>query len=351
MGSGKTTSFDIAHRAGVSQATVSRALRDSPLVNPKTREKIKKIARELSYQVDRTAAGLRSQQSHTLAILLFEDPTSDDSQINPFFLSMLGNITRAAARRNYDVLVSFQQLSDDWHIKYQVSNRADGIILLGYGDYSGFADKVEKLNNAKAHFVIWGATGPGLDGRTIGCDNRCGAFDATSHLIKLGRKNIAFFGSTTKNSPEFKSRYKGYCAALKAAGLQSDAGLQFNADSQEISGASATDALLESGKPFDAIFTASDLIAIGAIKRLRKTGFKVPDDVSVVGFDNIPAASYSNPSLTTVHQDTIVAGEQLVSKLVGMIKGEQRESQLLQPSLVIRGSCGGKPDISDEDPV
>ncbi len=104
MGSGKITSFDIAHRAGVSQATVSRALRDSPLVNQETRTKVKRIAHELNYQVDRAAAGLRSQQSHTLAILLFEDPTTDDSQINPFFLSMLGNITRAAAKRNYDVL-------------------------------------------------------------------------------------------------------------------------------------------------------------------------------------------------------------------------------------------------------
>jgi len=347
MGSGKTTSFDIAHRAGVSQATVSRALRDSPLVNPETREKVKKIARELNYQVDRAAAGLRSQQTNTLAILLFEDPTSDDSQINPFFLSMLGNITRAAARRNYDVLVSFQQLSDDWHIKYQVSNRADGIILLGYGEYSGIVDKVKNLNAVGAHFVIWGATGPGLDGRTIGCDNASGAFDACSHLIALGRKNIAFFGGITKNSPEFKHRYEGYCNALRSVGVKADPGLQFDADSQETSGASATLALLESGKPFDAIFAASDLIAMGAIKELRKAGIGVPTDVSVVGFDNIPAASYFNPSLTTVHQDTIAAGEQLVSQLVGMIKGEQRESQLLQPSLVIRGSCGGKAASSE----
>ena len=351
MGSGKTTSFDIAHRAGVSQATVSRALRDSPLVNPETRKKIKKIARELNYQVDRTAAGLRSQQSHTLAILLFEDPTSDDSQINPFFLSMLGNITRAAARRNYDVLVSFQQLSDDWHIKYEVSNRADGIILLGYGDYSGFADKVEKLNNAKAHFVVWGATGAGLSGRTIGCDNVSGAFDAATHLVNLGRRNIAFFGGITDNSPEFQQRYEGYCNALKTADLIIDPGLQFDCDYKEIVGSSATVSLLESGKHFDAIFAASDLIAMRTIKQLRAAGLAVPADVSVVGFDNIPAASYFNPSLTTVHQDTIAAGEQLVSQLVGMIKGEQRESKLLQPSLVIRGSCGGKPNNADEDQI
>jgi len=342
MGSGKTTSFDIAHRAGVSQATVSRALRDSPLVNPETRERVKKVARELNYRVDRTAAGLRSQHSYTLALLLFEDPTSDDSQINPFFLSMLGNITRAAAKQKYDLLVSFQQLSDDWHIEYEVSNLADGIILLGYGDYSGFADKVEKLVNAEANFVVWGATGPHLSGHTVGCDNAKGAYDATMHLIKLGRKNIAFFGGTTDDSPEFKRRYKGYCDALRSAKLSCDPELQFFADNQETSGASATARLMESGRTFDAIFTASDLIAIGAIKQLRKAGIKIPDDISVVGFDDIPAASYFNPSLTTVHQDTIAAGEQLVSQVIKMINGEDIESQLVEPTLVIRGSCGGK---------
>ena len=147
MGSGKTTSFDIAHLAGVSQATVSRALRNSPLVNPVTRERIQRIARELNYRVDRSAAGLRSQRSNTLALLLSEDPTSDDSQINPFFLSMLGNITRYAAARQYDVLVSFQQLREDWLYDYEVSNRADGIILLGYGNYGSIADKLQRLHD------------------------------------------------------------------------------------------------------------------------------------------------------------------------------------------------------------
>jgi len=347
MGSGKTTSFDIAHRAGVSQATVSRALRDSPLVNPETRERVKRIARELNYQVDRAASGLRSQHSNTLALLFFEDPTSDDSQINPFFLSMLGNITRAAARRNYDLLVSFQQLSNDWHIKYEASNRADGIILLGYGAYSGFADKVKKLITADAHFVIWGATGPHLRGHSIGCDNIKGAFDATSHLIGLGRKNIAFFGNKSIDSPEFKQRYEGYRKALTSAGLNIDPGLQFDANNQESSGAFATTCLLQSGKPFDAIFTASDLIAIGAIKRLRKAGLKIPENVSVVGFDDIPAASYLNPSLSTIHQDTIAAGEQLVNQVIRMINGKALEPQLVTPTLVIRDSCGGKSPTDD----
>ena len=132
---GKATSFDIAYQAGVSQSTVSRALRDSHLVNLETRNRIKAIAKELNYKVDKNASNLRSQQSTTIALLLFEDPTSDDSQINPFFLSMLGSITRACSLRGYDLLVSFQQLSDDWHADYADCHKADGIILLGYGDY------------------------------------------------------------------------------------------------------------------------------------------------------------------------------------------------------------------------
>jgi DNA-binding LacI/PurR family transcriptional regulator len=342
MGSGKTTSFDIAHHAGVSQATVSRALRDSPLVNPKTRERIKRIALELDYKVDRNAAGLRSQHSNTIALLLFQDPTSDDSQINPFFLSMLGNITRAAARHKYDVLVSFQQLSEDWHGEYELSNRADGMILLGYGDYLQFSDKLKKLLEARAHFIIWGAPVPGLTGHAIGCHNARGASDATRHLAGLGRRHIAFLGDTTDRAPELQRRYQGYCEALEQAGLRADPALQVTADNQESSGWGAAQELLESGQPFDAILAASDLIAIGAIRKLRHAGINVPGDVSVVGFDDIPAASYFSPSLTTVRQDTRVAGESLVNNLIKLIEGKSVQSQMLNPTLVVRGSCGGR---------
>ena len=132
---GKATSLDIAHLAGVSQPTVSRALRGSPSVNEETRRRILAIARELNYKVDKNASNLRCQQSGTLALLFFEDPTQDDSLINPFFHSMLGSITRACALRGYDLLVSFQQLSADWHADVEDSHKADGLILLGYGDY------------------------------------------------------------------------------------------------------------------------------------------------------------------------------------------------------------------------
>ena len=126
----KANSIDIAYRAGVSQSTVSRALRNSPLVNKATRERIQAIAKELNYKVDKNASNLRLKSSATIALLLFEDPTSDDSLINPFFLSMLGSITRACARSGYDLLVSFQQMNADWHADFEDSNKADGIILL-----------------------------------------------------------------------------------------------------------------------------------------------------------------------------------------------------------------------------
>ena len=342
MGSGKKTSFDIAHKAGVSQATVSRALRNSPLVNPETRKRVQRIAREMNYQVDRSAAGLRSQKSNTIALLLFEDPTTDDGHINPFFLSMLGNITRHAVTKQFDVLVSFQYPDDDWASQYQASNRADGIILLGYGDYSNVADKLLRLHDQGAHFLVWGATTPELEEHAVGSMNTQGGEMATSHLLKLGRTKPAFLGKAGDDSPEFQQRYLGYQQTLRAKGLPVRSELHIDAENHETSGFNAMSQLLESGEEFDAVFAASDLIAIGAMKCLRKAGFEMPRQVSVVGFDDIPAAAYSAPSLTTIRQDTHVAAKVLVENLISMINGEPVKSRQLPMSLVIRGSCGGR---------
>ncbi len=342
MGSGKTTSFDIAHKAGVSQATVSRALRDSPLVNPKTRERIKKIARELNYRVDRSAAGLRSQQSHTIALLLYEDPTTDESQINPFFLSMLGHITRTAAKHKYDILISFQQLSDDWLYEYQISNRADGMILLGYGNFAHMAPKLLKLVEEGARFMIFGLSTEELKGHTICGHNLEGGELATRHLVGLGRKRIVFIGDPSDEHPEFKLRYEGYCKALREAGLPVDEQFLVIAKNQETAGYDAMTGLLESGLEFDALFAVTDLIAFGALKCLRKNGVNVPRDISVVGFDDLPAATYFSPSLTTIRQDTRLAAEALVKNLIGLINGEEVQSHQLPLSLIVRGSCGGR---------
>ena len=342
MGSGKTTSFDIAQRAGVSQATVSRALRNSPLVNPETRKKVQQIAREMNYRVDRSAAGLRSQQSRTIAVLLYQDPTSDDSQINPFFLSLLGHLTRYAATQKYDILLSFQQLSDNWVQEYQASNRADGIVLLGYGDYSRISDKLQRLRDEGAYFTIFGATTPELEGYAVGCPNAYGGELATAHLLSLGRTRIVFLGEACDGCPEFQQRYEGYSRTLRAAGLPVRKELHIEAKNQDTAAFEATAGLLQSGVEFDAIFAATDLIAFGALKCLRKSGVRVPADVSVVGFDDLPAASYFSPSLTTVRQDTRMAGEALVKNLVSMINKEPTKQHTLPLSLQVRGSCGGR---------
>jgi len=337
---GKATSFDIAYQAGVSQSTVSRALRDSPLVNLKTRNRIKAIAKELNYKVDKNASSLRSQQSTTIALLLFEDPTSDDSQINPFFLSMIGSITRACSLRGYDLLVSFQQLSDDWHADYADCHKADGIILLGYGDYQDYKEKLTSLQEQGTHFVRWGAVREGQSNHSIGTDNIQGGYDIVKHLIQLGRKEVAFIGGISKGAPEFLDRYKGACKAIEEAKLEAKSDLQVDAINTEEEGFNAVSQLLNQKKKFDAVFCASDLIAVGAIRAIREYGLMVPSDIAVVGYDDIPVANFMRPSLTTVQQDTKLAGEILVENLLHIINDEAVERTLLPAKIVVRQSCG-----------
>ena len=335
----KLTSLEIAQLAHVSQATVSRALRDSPLVRPETRARIQEIARERHYRTDRNAAGLRTRRSRTLALLLFEE-SPDEAQINPFFLSMIGHIARAAARRSFDLLMSFQQLSEDWHTDYELSNRADGMILLGYGDYLEYTERLQHLADSESHFVIWGPVVEGLPGHSVCCDNARGAHLATEHLLHQGRRRIAFVGAATAGSPEFQLRHRGFVDVLEQAGLGPLPGLQAEAQSLESEGYRSGIALLDSGVEFDAVFAASDLIAMGVIHALQDRGRQVPHDVAVVGFDDIVSAADFNPPLTTVRQDTRRAAEMLVENLIRLIDGRAVESTLIAPELVVRTSCG-----------
>lgn len=336
----KATSVDIAYHAGVSQATVSRVLRGSPLVNAETRQRVLDAVQALNYKVDRRASSLRTQRAGTLALLLFEDPTEDESHINPFFLSMLGSITRACARNGHDLLVSFQQLSDDWHADYEDSMKADGLILLGYGDYVDYRPKLEKLVAQGTHFVRWGAVLAGQPGVSIGCDNFAGGRMVAEHLVGRGRRRIAFLGYASSHYPEFFERYRGCDALLREAGLSTDPALQVDALSSEEEGYQAAKALLARETAFDAVFAASDLIAIGAIRALNEHGLRVPEDIAVVGFDDIAMARFATPPLTTVIQDTGRAGELLVETLLRLVRDQPAESMMLPAKLVVRKSSG-----------
>ena len=335
---GKSTSLDIAYLAGVSQPTVSRALRGSPMVNEDTRQRILRIARELNYKVDKNASSLRLRNAGTLALLFFEDPTADDSLINPFFHSMLGSITRACALQGYDLLVSFQQLSKDWQADYEDSNKADGIILLGYGDYQESRQRLQLLVEQGTHFVRWGAALPGQPGISIGSDNYQGGLDITEHLLAQGCRRIAFLGHASNHYPEFEERYRGHVAALALQGVAADAALQFDAITTELSGYTACLALLDSGQAFDAVCAASDLIAIGAMRALRERGLRVPQDVAVSGFDDIALAASVAPALSTVQQDTKQAGALLVESLVALIRGDAAQSRTIPVRLAVRES-------------
>lgn len=335
----KATSFDIAHYAGVSQSTVSRALRNSPLVNEETKKKVFEVAKKLNYKVDKNASNLRTQQSNTIALLLFEDPTSDESHINPFFLSMLGSITRACANKGYDLLVSFQQMDQDWQAQYEDSHRADGLILLGYGDFIDYQARLASLLENNTKFVCWGAQVNERPELSISCDNFFGGQQAAKHLINKNRTQCAFIGDASHHSPEFFARFNGFKHTLQESGLDVDARDIINAISTDESGYNATKTLLSLKRPVNAIFAASDLIAIGAIRAINEAGLKVPEDICVIGFDDIPVASYTQPALTTVSQSTSKAGEMLVENLLLQLQNEQPQQMQLKPNLVIRKSA------------
>ncbi len=334
----RPTSFDLAALAGVSQPTVSRALSGNPSVSAQTRARVLAAAEQLHYKVDKNASGLRRRQSRTLALLFFEEGAGEGALLNPLYLSMLGPMVRCCAQHGYDLLISIQQLSSDWHVDYEDSRKADGIILLGYGDYRVHRQRLETLVERGTHFVRWGAASDAELGATIGSNNQQGGFDAANHLLQTGRRAIAFLGTASSAYPEFLDRWRGYCRALRAAGIKPDDRLRVDAGPTEASGGAAVAELVERGVAFDAIFAASDMTAIGAMHALQKLGLAVPGDVAVAGFDDISSASLASPRLTTVAQDPRQAAEALAEALIEAVEAGSTKSRLLPVRLTVRES-------------
>ena len=336
--SGKATSFDIAKLAGVSQPTVSRALRGGRTVNAETRQRIEEIARQLNYAVDKNASALRRGRSNTLALLFFEDPLPNRSLINPFFLAMLGSMLRTCAEQGYDLLTSFQHMNSDLQTAWRDGSKADGLILLGHGDFEQYRERLAELSARGVPFVRWGTPDPGEEGVALGCDNLAGGRAAGERLLALGRRRVVFLGEASGKHPEFRDRRQGLADAFASAPGAAVVA-SFDAISSEEAGEAAARDLLAGGADFDAIFAASDLIALGALRVLAETGLRVPEDVAVIGFDDIPAASLSHPPLTTVSQDYVSAGELLVDTLIRLIDKQPVEAAKLAPHLVVRGSA------------
>ena len=236
---------------------------------------------------------------------------------------MIGHIARAAARRSFDLLMSFQQLSEDWHTDYELSNRADGMILLGYGNYLNYAERLRHLAETDSHFVIWGPVVESQPGHYVCCDNVLGARLAAEHLIRPGpqadRLRRRGDGGLARSSSSATAALPR-CSRRPASPALPP--LHTEAQSLEAEGYRSGIELIDAGIPFDAVFAASDLIAMGVIHALQDRGVSVPQDVAVVGFDDIASAADFNPPLTTIRQDTHLAAEMLVENLIRLIEGQ-----------------------------
>lgn len=327
---------DIAREAGVSIATVSRALNDNPAVKRRTKQAIWKIAREYDYDFRLNMPKGPIGAEATIAVVVPAPQARETRVADPFFLELLAGIAEAARERNADLLISHlsPQTSDDIEFAMATS-RATGVIFIGQ---SSLHDAFNALAKRDDRFVVWGAEFPDAQYCSIGSDNVAGGRRATSHLVRLGRKDIVFLGDT--EAPEAEQRYRGYREALEIAGIPFREELVLGAHFDVHSGEVSTRSAIDRGLAFDAIFAASDLIAIGALRALDRAGLDVPGDVSVVGYDNIPAARLVTPTLTTIDQDANLAGRMLVAKLIDS-QGGTATSDRLETSLLIRNSCGG----------
>lgn len=327
---------DLAELAGVSIATVSRALNDSAVVNAKTKQLIWKLAREHGYAFRRNMPAGPVGAKATIAIVIPHPQGRSGRLSDPFLMELVAEIGEAARGRGCDFLVSHvAPVNFDDLQALMVTNRADGIIFLGQ---STLHREFNRLAKVEGRFVVWGAQLPDQAYCSVGSDNVMGGRRATAHLARLGRQRIVFLGDT--EAPEALQRFHGYLQARDKAGLEPDPALivpaHFDVEEAEASVA----ALVGRGVRFDGIVAASDMIALGAIRALTRGGLTVPGDVSVVGYDDVQFARYASPSLTTISQHTEKAGKILVSKLLNS-GGDGMRSERVPTDLIVRESCGG----------
>lgn len=334
---GKATRLeDIAREAGVSISTVSRALNDSPAVKRRTKQAIWKIAREYDYDFRQSMPKGPIGAEATIAVVVPAPQARETRVADPFFLELLAGIAEAARERNADLLISHLSPNSAEDLEYALTtSRATGVIFIGQ---SSLHHTFNELAKRDTRFVVWGAALRDAEYCSVGSDNLLGGQRATSHLIRLGRERILFLGDT--EAPEADQRHRGYKQALELAGREFDEELTVSASFDVHSAEAATGSLIQQGVEFDAVFAASDLIAIGAMRALTRAGRSIPGDISVVGYDNIAASRLVTPRLTTIDQDANLAGRLLVSKLIDT-HGKIPPSDRTETSLLIRESCGG----------
>jgi len=326
---GKPTITDVARRAGVSKSLVSLVMRGADHVSPERRQAVNKAAAELGYRPNAMARSLVQRRTHLVGVMVSD-------LHNPFFADVVAGIQEQAARTGYKVLVNSgnraaAREADAMETLLQL--RADGIIL----GSPVLDDEVIARASREVPIVLVGreAHGPAVDSVTN--DDRAGAEVAVEHCVSLGHRRIAHIdGGHGAGAP---ARRHGYEAAMKRLGLGDLVSVVSGTYTEE--GGHTGCLLLLAQKPRPtAIFAANDLAAIGALNAIEESGLKVPDDVSLVGYDNTSLAALRHISLTTIHQPRLEMGQLALSTLLERVDQDREEPRrvILSPSLVVRAS-------------
>jgi LacI family transcriptional regulator len=328
----RATIRDVAARAGVSHQTVSRVINLNPSVAPSTRERVQAAIRELGYVPSPLARGLISNRTHSLGIVA--DDISDG-----FLARMVAGAEAEARRRGYFLMIGSVEPDDDerGYLRLMLERRVEGLIV-ARPSVPISLDEVLPARDAGIPLVGVGVTElPGFP--IVDVDNRQGGYDATRHLLEHGHTQIATIVGP-RDWPSAAGRLEGYRRALREAGVREDPALVEHATDWGLAtGRDAAGRLLGKNVPFTAIFAHSDLIALGAIRHLRDAGRRVPDDVSVVGYDDLPVADYVEPALTTVHQPMQEVGAVAAALVLDALAGTaplSPEPRLLPAVLVPR---------------
>ena len=326
---------DLAKIAGVSAATVSRALAGTGNISVATRERIRALADEYDFRPSNMARNLRTGRTGTVGVIVPLGHEKTQHISDPFFMTLLGFIADRIADRGYDLLLSKVVPHDpEWLSRQVDTGRVDGMIIIGQSNQSDVINSVARYYDP---MVVWGAALAEQIYCSIGSDNRLGGRIATEHLLALGCRKLAFFGDPSV--PEIEQRLEGFRDALRDEGngaIGTNLPVHFVPEQalEDISG------FLDMADKVDGIFATSDTIAMTALQALQDRRRAVPEDVKLIGFDDLDLARRTVPSLSSIRQDLEAGADALVDLLFRKIAGEEVESVMLEPQLVARGSTG-----------
>jgi DNA-binding LacI/PurR family transcriptional regulator len=323
---------DVARIAKVSKPTVSRVLSGSPLVKAETRERVLAVAREQGYALNRHAQKLRRERANAIAVVLDFRSHRQGAIGDPFIFELLAGISEALSVRDLDLLLSPSGLDTvDGFIDLYQSRGADGFIVLGQGARDVLLQKVARKN---IPMVVWGAVGNASSYCAVGSDNCLGGRLAGEHFLSHRRRHWLFIGSCQHE--EIRLRFEGLQVAARASkdieiDILSIESMAFSAVHDQ-----ANTYLKTCAHRPDAVFTFSDTAAMAVIGAFSKEGHLTPRDYSLVGYNDIPPAAHFTPSITTIVQQTGVAGALLVEKLMQALDGGRPRSAMLSTQLVAR---------------